>query len=246
MRRRGFRVFGFCSALALSALLAGCGTKTLPETGPEPAAIPFAGGRPPTLPEPPPEPPPRSEPRGVYHTLLSGQTLSALSRVYEIPVSTLMDVNGISDPTRIPAGSRIFVPGADHELPVPSPSSAALAWPLHGRITSGFGPRGKRSYHAGIDIDGVSGESIEAAADGVVVEAGRDGDYGLTILVDHGAGLVTRYAHASRLLVKRGDEVRRGEKIAEVGRTGNAHGSHLHFEVLQNGRAVDPRTRLSR
>jgi len=181
------------------------------------------------------------EHRGVYHVLLRGQTLSALSRVYEVPVSTLMDANRISDPTTIPAGARIFVPGADHVLPVPVPSSSALAWPLRGAITSGFGPRGRRSYHAGIDIDGVTGQPIHAAAGGRVIEAGRDGDYGLTVLVDHGGGLVTRYAHASKLLVKRGDAVRQGETIAQVGRTGNAHGSHLHFEVLQNGRPVDPR-----
>jgi len=184
--------------------------------------------------------------RGVYHVLLRGQTLSALSRAYEVPVSTLMDVNGISDPTTIPAGARIFVPGADRVLPVPAPSTAALAWPLRGAITSGFGPRGRRSYHAGIDIDGVTGQPIHAAAAGRVMEAGRDGDYGLMVLVDHGGGLVTRYAHASKLLVKRGDQVRQGETIAQVGRTGNAHGSHLHFEVIRNGRPIDPRSCLPR
>ena len=115
-----------------------------------------------------------------------------------------------------------------------------LAWPIRGAITSRFGPRGRRSYHEGIDIRGARGEIVEAAAAGVVARAGTGRGYGKLVVIEHGNGLSTLYAHASRLLVRAGDRVGAGDPIAEVGRTGNARGAHLHFEVRRDGRAVDP------
>jgi murein DD-endopeptidase MepM/ murein hydrolase activator NlpD len=73
-----------------------------------------------------------------------------------------------------------------------------------------------------------------------VVKSGVDGRYGRRVVIDHGDGLLTLYAHASKLLVEEGDQVRVGQEIAEVGRSGNAHGTHLHFEVRRDGRAVNP------
>jgi len=119
-----------------------------------------------------------------------------------------------------------------------------LAWPIRGAVTSRFGPRGRRSYHEGIDIRGVRGEVVQAAAAGVVVRAGTGRGYGKLVVIEHGDGLSTLYAHASRLLVREGDRVGAGDPIAEVGRTGNARGAHLHFEVRRDGRAVDPRPLL--
>lgn len=95
--------------------------------------------------------------------------------------------------------------------------------------------------HQGIDITAPVGTPIIAAAKGRVVKATRDGDYGLVVEIDHGYGYLTRYAHASRLHVRRGQLVERGERIADVGRTGLAVGTHLHYEVLVNGKAVNPR-----
>jgi murein DD-endopeptidase MepM/ murein hydrolase activator NlpD len=116
----------------------------------------------------------------------------------------------------------------------------SIAWPLPGRITAGFGQRGRHRHHAGVDIDGDTGEEVRAVAAGTVVASGSEGKYGRTVVIDHGSGLTTLYAHASRLLVHEGDRVGQGEAIAEVGASGNAHGSHLHFEVRRNGRPVDP------
>lgn len=116
----------------------------------------------------------------------------------------------------------------------------SIAWPLDGRITGSFGQRSQHHHHDGIDIDGVRGEEVHAVASGIVVRSGSDGKYGKTVVIDHGGGLSTLYAHASKLLVNEGDAVEQGETIAEVGATGNAHGTHLHFEVRRDGHPVDP------
>ncbi|MGH9798452.1 MAG: peptidoglycan DD-metalloendopeptidase family protein, partial [Candidatus Polarisedimenticolia bacterium] len=128
--------------------------------------------------------------------------------------------------------------------PVPAPSEEpalmGLAWPLGGRITAGFGPRGRHRHHEGIDIDGTRGQTVRAVAPGAVVRAETDGSFGRLVVIDHGDGVTTLYAHASRLLVETGDRVDRNDPIAEVGRSGNASGTHLHFEIRRHGRAIDP------
>ncbi len=110
---------------------------------------------------------------------------------------------------------------------------------------SGFGLRldpitGQSAMHEGIDFIAETGTPIQAAAAGVVAFAGYHPTYGHLVEVDHGGGLLTRYAHASKLLVKQGEFVKRGGVIAKVGSTGRSTGSHLHFEVRQNGRALNP------
>ncbi|HEY0306428.1 MAG TPA: M23 family metallopeptidase, partial [Longimicrobiales bacterium] len=95
--------------------------------------------------------------------------------------------------------------------------------------------------HEGIDITAPTGTPIMAAAKGSVRFVGTDGGYGLSIEVDHGYGVVTRYAHASKALVKHGQQVQRGDTIGLVGQTGLAIGPHLHYEVLVNGKATNPR-----
>lgn len=94
--------------------------------------------------------------------------------------------------------------------------------------------------HEGIDVTAPAGTPIEAPAAGTVVKAGWETGYGLTVVIDHGYGVVTRYAHASRLTARTGRRVQRGDVIAYVGRTGLAVGPHLHYEVHVNGRPVDP------
>jgi murein DD-endopeptidase MepM/ murein hydrolase activator NlpD len=94
--------------------------------------------------------------------------------------------------------------------------------------------------HEGLDISAPKGTPIEAPGAGMVTEAGWESGYGQTLTVDHGYGIVTRYAHASKLLVRRGQRVKRGDRIALVGNSGLATGPHLHYEVRVNGRAVDP------
>lgn len=100
---------------------------------------------------------------------------------------------------------------------------------------------GRSALHTGLDFEAPVGAAIRAAAGGVVVTQETHPQYGQMLEIDHGNGLVTRYAHASRLLVRQGDLVKRGQKIAEVGTTGRSTGPHLHFEVLVQGIAQDPR-----
>jgi murein DD-endopeptidase MepM/ murein hydrolase activator NlpD len=94
--------------------------------------------------------------------------------------------------------------------------------------------------HTGIDIRAPVGTPIEAPAAGTVIHAGWEGGYGRSVVIDHGYGIVTRYGHASRILVEQGQRVRRGDVIALVGRSGLAEAPHLHYEVHVNGRPVDP------
>ena len=113
------------------------------------------------------------------------------------------------------------------------------------RISSYYGYRihpitGKRRFHDGIDIAAPHGNTVYAYTDGVVVEAGWNGGYGYCILIDHGDGLKTRYAHLSRIFVRVGQRVRVEERIGAVGSTGNSTGPHLHFEVIKNGRTTNP------
>ena len=119
------------------------------------------------------------------------------------------------------------------------PSAAGLIWPCDGVVVSGFGLRWGR-MHEGIDIGCAYGTPNRAAAAGTVIYAGWLGGYGNLIVVDHGNGLSTAYAHATTLLVGVGQPVSQGETVSLVGSTGNSSGPHLHFEVRVNGRAVDP------
>jgi murein DD-endopeptidase MepM/ murein hydrolase activator NlpD len=120
-----------------------------------------------------------------------------------------------------------------------APSAAGFIWPVNGPVVSGFGWRWGR-MHEGIDIAASSGQPIWAAAAGTVIHAGWLGGYGNLVVVDHGNGLATAYAHASAILVGLGQSVSQGETIALIGSTGNSSGPHLHFEVRVNGSAVDP------
>ena len=123
---------------------------------------------------------------------------------------------------------------------VPAPSgSGVLGWPVSGPVTSGFGSRWGR-MHEGIDIAVEEGTSVRAAAAGVVIYAGWMGGYGNLVVVDHGNGLSTAYAHNSSLAVSVGQSVGAGETISYSGSTGHSTGPHVHFEVRVNGSAVDP------
>ena len=115
----------------------------------------------------------------------------------------------------------------------------------HGYASSTFGYRpdpitGSRQFHGGIDFDGEMGDDVLAVAGGVVSFAGRKNGYGNVIEIDHGNGYVTRYAHNSSNEAQVGDPVRPGDVIAKMGSTGRSTGTHVHFEVWENGRVVNP------
>jgi murein DD-endopeptidase MepM/ murein hydrolase activator NlpD len=132
--------------------------------------------------------------------------------------------------------------------PPQSAEGAGLIDPLANRVeTSPFGWRrdpfsGVTAYHRGVDLRAAYGEPIGAADAGTVVFAGDQRGYGQTVVVEHANGVRTRYAHLSSLMTEAGAEVKAGEAIGRAGRSGRATGTHLHFEVTQDGRLVDPHT----
>lgn len=123
--------------------------------------------------------------------------------------------------------------------------SIPTLWPASGSVSDQFGYRRdpftrRKTFHEGIDISAPYGNEIKAAASGKVVFSGRKNGYGYMVVIDHGYGISTAYGHASRLLVKEGQRVNKGDAIARVGSTGRSTGPHLHFEVRQNNTPVDP------
>lgn len=160
-------------------------------------------------------------------------------------VAKLVKENGIlvkrsivSEKVTLVASDQVVLQGTKK-----APSTAAtgkMAKPYsRGSYSSGFGRRWGR-MHTGVDWSMPVGSPIYAADGGVVSEAGNDGAYGKCIIINHGNGIKTRYAHNSKLLVKVGDKVFKGQKIANSGNTGRTTGPHLHFEVLKNGTPVNP------
>jgi len=201
-------------------------------------------------------------PQGVLHVVEPGQTLWRIAKAYGVPLDELSAANGIDDPSLLESGRAILIPGAPETLevapwPAPLPTSpgasryagitTVFVWPLTGgRVLSSFGERRRTHRHAGLDIAGRHGQKIVAAAPGRVIYSNdRMRGYGNTVIVDHGEGFQSLYAHNSRLLVRAGDEVARGEPIAVVGKSGNATGVHCHFEIRKDRVPVDPLPYLS-
>jgi len=205
--------------------------------------------------------------KGVYHTVRRGETIYRLSKMYGVSQNKIIGANHISDVTKVKEGERLFIPGANRVVDepgrgnngadggraspgkshAPPPKTSAVCrvgaidfiWPARGELTSGFGVRNGRQ-HDGIDISNRIGTPIHAAADGVVIYAGRLGGYGLIVILKHEGRFKTIYAHNRKILVKKGDTVRQGQVIAELGNSGNATGPHLHFEIRCGQEAVDP------
>jgi murein DD-endopeptidase MepM/ murein hydrolase activator NlpD len=128
-------------------------------------------------------------------------------------------------------------------LPNSSPINAAFNSSSYGWRIDPF--TGNKAFHEGLDFSADTGTPIYAAAAGIVTAAERTTDYGNIVKVDHGSGLETRYAHASKLMVKVGDRVEKGQVVALVGSTGRSTGAHLHYEIRLNGNALDPRKYLN-
>ncbi len=127
--------------------------------------------------------------------------------------------------------------------------STPKGWPTHGWLSSYFGTRkspftGRTVMHEGLDIAANTGTAVNVTADGIVARVEYSPTYGNTVVIDHGYGYQTLYAHNSRNLVKVGQRVKRGERIAQVGNTGQSTGPHLHYEVQLNGIPINPRTFL--
>jgi murein DD-endopeptidase MepM/ murein hydrolase activator NlpD len=154
-----------------------------------------------------------------------------------------------SAPRKEPQG----VPSASVYTPVPEPAGDSpkvkeaagdlpkFRWPANGRIIAGFGPKTNGQQNDGINIAVPENTPVKAAEEGVVAYAGNElKGYGNLVLVRHPNGYVTAYAHAKELMVKRGDQVKRGQVIARSGQTGNVNAPQLHFEVRKGASPLDP------
>lgn len=181
------------------------------------------------------------ERKDIVYYVQKGDTLWRISQQYEVSLKSITSTNGISENSKLSVGQKLVIPNARGGTS--SSSSPSFSWPIKGLITSHFGNRtlgGRRDYHTGIDIDGRTGDPIRAAESGKVSFSGRISGYGNIIIVDHPGGYSTVYAHNSANLVQKGQSVSKGEVIARLGATGNATGSHLHFEVRVNSKPVNP------
>ncbi len=194
---------------------------------------------------------------GVTHTIARGDTLNSIANKYKAKTEDILEINKLADASQITVGKKIVIPDGIPPAPViqTAPARSGLAnireifkpatpavgsfnWPTTSkRITQYF--LGWR--HAGIDIGAASGQPVYAAEDGVVITSGWNrGGYGYYVIIDHGNGIHTLYAHNSKNHVKVGERVSKGDVIASIGSTGRSTGPHLHFEVRVNGNKVNP------
>ncbi|MFH1171868.1 MAG: peptidoglycan DD-metalloendopeptidase family protein [bacterium] len=200
---------------------------------------------------------------GISHQVKSGDTVTTIAQKYGTDASEILTYNKIADTAAIAADQIIIVPNGKMPAP-PAPTAPRFATTTGGYSTDappqGFtAPSGGKLFwptsshrinqyytyrHHGIDIDGDYSSPIYAAEDGRVVTAGWGSGYGLHIIVDSDGGVQTVYGHASKIFVKAGQVVHKGQTIAMQGMTGWATGVHLHFEVRINGRLVNPFSHL--
>jgi murein DD-endopeptidase MepM/ murein hydrolase activator NlpD len=198
-------------------------------------------------------------PEGIFHVVQRGQTLWRIARAYRVPLEKLAEANRLADPSRLETGQVLFVPGVRETLdvlpfpaPLPSPGEnptdpreyqdTGFTWPIEGAtVLSYYGAPRRTHRHQGLDLRGRKGQDVLAARAGRVIYSGNTmRGYGKTVILDHGGGIQTLYAHNNVLLVKVGRRVERGEPIARVGKTGNATTEHCHFEIRRNRVPVDP------
>ncbi len=180
----------------------------------------------------------------LTYTVRQGDTLWAIALKTGVRVEDLAAANGIQG-DRLRIGQKLGIPTTTPAPALRPPQAVwrrqqvAYLWPARGLVTSRFGARWRR-HHTGVDIAAPRGTPIHAARDGRVVRAGWYGGYGLVVVLDHGDGMETWYGHASAVLVRVGQEVRRGQVIGRVGCTGACTGPHVHFEVRVRGEPVNP------
>jgi murein DD-endopeptidase MepM/ murein hydrolase activator NlpD len=192
---------------------------------------------------------------GVYHTVKRHQTFWRICKTYGVDMDEVARINGINDKTKIEVGQRIFIPGAAKVLKVDiyvedviAPERPTIVryekgrfiWPVEGRVTAQFGKNPKRR-HDGIDIAAPEGTPVRAADSGKVVYSdNKMRGYGNLIIIEHQDHFFTIYAHNAENAVQEEALVKKGDIIALVGRTGNATGPHLHFEIRKGSSPLDP------
>jgi murein DD-endopeptidase MepM/ murein hydrolase activator NlpD len=182
---------------------------------------------------------------GIPYTVKRGDTLSKISVAQGVPLEAILDANDM-DSDAIVVGTTLFIPGArmrseDLKLAL----GELFVYPLRGRLSSSYGWRndpinGARRFHAALDLAANLGTAVKAPMDGKVATVGLNSVYGKYLILSHGGGFQTLYAHLNTVSVAQGAYVSQGGKIGEVGSTGYSTGPHLHFAVYKNGKAVNP------
>ena len=201
-------------------------------------------------------------PASLHHTVAQGETTYGISRRYGVDMTRLARVNNLRSPYRLHLGQKLQIPSGVGSANTNRQSSTAnraatnslppregskFIWPTRGSVLSSYGPKSGGIHNDGINIRAEHGSDVHAADAGVVAYAGQDiKGFGQLLLIRHDGGWVTAYAHNDALLVERGQQVRRGQKIANVGNSGGVSTPQLHFEVRRGTRAVDPIRYLAR
>jgi murein DD-endopeptidase MepM/ murein hydrolase activator NlpD len=198
--------------------------------------------------------------KGVYHVVKRHQTLYRICKTYGVDIKEVASSNGITDPSKIDVGQRIFIPGAkrvlkveivlddvaaeqvgrERERPKTVYKEMDFIWPVEGKCTNPF-EDDERKRHQGIDISCSQGAPIKASSAGIVIYSGNTiRGYGNMVILRHSDEYVTVYAHNQVNLVEERDRIEKGQIIGKVGKTGRATGPHLHFEIRKHNKPVDP------
>lgn len=169
----------------------------------------------------------------------------AMNALANAPISSPEDTFGVLRLLLQALESRLSNVRRDVEKREELAAATPSIWPAHGWLTDSFGGRkdpftGEQGFHQGIDISADKGNPVYATADATVDSASFTGDYGNLVVLRHAFGLITRYGHLSKFVVRAGQAVKRGDVIGYVGATGRATGSHLHYEILANGKLINP------
>jgi murein DD-endopeptidase MepM/ murein hydrolase activator NlpD len=173
------------------------------------------------------------------------QTGAALSNVLSTSLTSPEDTFGVLRNLLQALENRLLYVRRDVERQEALAGATPSIWPTYGWLTGTFGGRpdpftGERAFHQGLDISTDKGQPVYATANGTVQSAAYTGEYGNLIVLMHDFGLSTRYGHLSKFNVRPGDDVKRGDVIGYVGSTGRSTGAHLHYEILANGRLINP------
>ena len=179
--------------------------------------------------------------------VVNGQSLTVIARKYNVSLSELAQLNNLKTNSNIKIGRVLLIPynaKPSHKKHIVSnifKGKIKLSKPLNGNIIKKFGPGKNGTHNDGINIAAPLGTEVKAAADGKIVYVGNElRGYGNLIIIKHSGNILTAYAHSNEVIVAKNQTVKKGEKIATVGATGNVSSPQLHFGVRQGRKAVDP------
>lgn len=190
---------------------------------------------------------------GIIYTVKKGDSLESIVKKYNVKLATILDVNELNTDV-LSAGQQLFIPGAAMDSKALKEAMGELfIMPLKSKFrwSSSYGKRidpiaGVSSFHTGTDMACPTGTPIYAAMSGTIATAGVSRVYGNYVIIEHGNGYQTLYAHMSKIIATKGQWVSQGTKIGLVGSTGYSTGPHLHFTVYKNGKMIDPMTILKK